>query len=199
MSTPAKISVSGQRPASGEFSPHYASSFFSPARSPFPAKASVSICPRGSPMLCLLLLFPAKRLFSMLFLFLFDEKRKPRHAPSSLYPRTATRRETKTPPTSIYPSAAVARRPRGAFPPQPDEKRTLYLIEQGLPRGGGLCPLPRPARAFALNHAFCPGYFLPCFSIFALPRRTLKGGQGGTIRRFPLLLSLPFQRERKNI
>ena len=47
MSTPAKISVSGQRPASGEFSPHYASSFFSPARSPFPAKASVSICPRG--------------------------------------------------------------------------------------------------------------------------------------------------------
>ena len=29
------------------------------------------------------------------------------------------------------------------------------------------------------------------------PRRTLKGGQGGTIRRFPLLLSLPFQRERK--
>ena len=29
------------------------------------------------------------------------------------------------------------------------------------------------------------------------PCRTLKGGQGGTIRRFPLLLSLPFQRERK--
>ena len=73
MSTPAKISVSGQRPASGEFSPHYASSFFSPARSPFPAKASVSICPRGSPMLCLLLLFPAKRLFSMLFLFSFEK------------------------------------------------------------------------------------------------------------------------------
>ena len=94
MSTPAKISVSGQRPSSGEFSPHYASSFFSPSfifhpRSPFPAKASVSICPRGSPMLCLLLLFPAKRLFSMLFLFLFDEKRKPRHAPSTAYPSIA--------------------------------------------------------------------------------------------------------------
>ena len=127
------------------------------------------------------------------------KKRLPCRAPSTAYPSTATRRETKTPPTSIYPSAAVARRPRGAFPPQPDEKRTLYLIEQGLSRGGGLCPLPRPARAFALNHASCPGYFLPCFSIFALPRRTLKGGQGGTIRRFPLLLSLPFQRERKNI
>ena len=62
-----------------------------------------------------------------------------------------------------------------------DEKRPPPPIEQGLSRGGGLCPLPRPARAFALNHASCPGYFLPCFSIFALPRRTLKGGQGGTI------------------
>ena len=92
----------------------------------------------------------------------------------------------------------MAHRPRGTFLLQLDEKRALYPPEQGLPRGGGLCPLPRPARAFALNHASCPGYFLPCFSIFALPRRTLKGGQGGTIRRFPLLLSLPFQRERKN-
>ena len=109
---------------------------------PFPAKASVSICPRGSPMLCLLLLFPAKRLFSMLFLFLFDEKRKPRHAPSSLYPRTATRRETKTPPTSIYPSAAVARRPRGAFPLQLDEKRLPLPLSRGYREGAGCARCP---------------------------------------------------------
>ena len=144
MSTPAKISVSGQRPASGEFSPHYASSFFSPARSPFPAKASVSICPRGSPMLCLLLLFPAKRLFSMLFLFLFDEKRKPRHAPSTAHPITTACRETKTPPRTICPqsSAAVARRPRGTFPLQLDEKRLPLPLSRGYREGAGCARCP---------------------------------------------------------
>ena len=114
-------------------------------------------------------------------MYKLKKKRLPRSAPSTPPPSTATCRETQTLPTSIFGSAAVERRPRGTFLLQLDEKRALYPPEQGLPRGGGLCPLPRPARAFALNHASCPGYFLPCFSIFALPRRTLKGGQGGTI------------------
>ena len=126
-----------------------------------------------------------------------DEKRKSFPAPSSAY-FTQKPAEKRTP---CLPASSVARRwnVARAVPSAPplDEKRPPPPLEQGLSRGGGLCPLPRPARAFALNHASCPGYFLPCFSIFALPRRTLKGGQGGTIRRFPLLLSLPFQRERK--
>ena len=37
-------------------------------------------------------------------------------------------------------------------------------------------PAAPPGPSLFLSHASCPGYFLPCFPIFALPRRTLKGG-----------------------
>ena len=75
---------------------------------------------------------------------------------------------------------SFAFRPRGTFAQNPARSGHSSPCAGSTERGG-LCPLPRPARAFTLNHAFCPGYFLPCFSIFALPRRTLKGGPWGTI------------------
>ena len=61
----------------------------------------------------------------------------------------------------------MARRPRGTFLLQLDEKRTLYPPEQGLSRGT------------------------------ASPSNVERGSRGNH-RRFPPLLSLPFQRERKN-
>ena len=108
---------------------------------PFPAKASVSICLEVPLHVTSSCFSPQRGCFRCFFSFHL-KKRKPRHAPSSLYPRTATRRETKTPPTSIYPSAAVARRPRGAFPLQLDEKRLPLPLSRGYREGAGCARCP---------------------------------------------------------
>ena len=86
-----------------------------------------------------------------------DEKRKSFPAPSSAY-FTQKPAEKRTP---CLPASSVARRwnVARAVPsaPPPDEKRKLYLIEQELSRGGGLCPLPRPAKAFSPGQLPAPG------------------------------------------
>ena len=141
--------------------------FFLFARAlPFSRQSFCINLPRGPLTRYLLLLFPAKRLFSMLFLFSFEK--------------------TPTLPRSFYSLSQHCHPTRNENP-----------ANQHLPqRGGGTSParcrphhrLMRNAHSIPLSRGYRGGQ---------RPRRTLKGGQGGTIRRFPLLLSLPFQRERK--
>ena len=113
---------------------------------------------------------PAKHLLQPIPALPLAEKRKSRQATSSVARRWHVARAVP-------------------FLLQPDEKRKIYPIERGLPRGGGLCPLPRPAHLYSFLTLSTPGIFLPCFSLFALPRRTLKWAADGCCRCRPLFSS----------
>ena len=116
-----------------------------------------------------------------------SQKRSLRLAPAkNIFPLKAGRETQSFPAPSTTP------------PSSKSWMRNANPANQHLPqRGGGTSParcrphhrLMRNENSILLSRGYRGGQ---------RPRRTLKGGQGGTIRRFPLLLSLPFQRERKN-
>ena len=138
-----------------------------------------------------------------------DEKRKLCLAPSSPYPKPKARRETSS-LTSSCPTSpnfhqvlSEKRQPLPTTFHTPSPQYRLTRKEKSAPHSSNTTPARRWHVARAV--LFCFSLMRNANSILLSgvyregrsPCRTLKGGRGGTIRRFPPLLSLPFQRERK--
>ena len=153
----------GQTPCSGQIARSFASFVFRPKR------RVMRILPGTPPTLPL-----ARR---------WAGRARSLCRPRFLYPANAPPRVV----SSVF-LPPLAFRSRGTF--SFSLMRNIHPLPlSGGYREGGLCPLPFPARDFVLNHASCPGDFLPCFFLFALPRQTLKGAACGCCRCRPLFSS----------
>ena len=87
-------------------------------------------------------------------------------------------------------------RPRGAFPAKLGQKWALVPLSRGY-RGGRAVPAAPSGPSLFLYHTSCPGYFSSVLFHLCFAPSNVERGARGNHRRFPLLLSLPFQRERK--